>query len=53
MKIYLQALVFLLLAVPFVYMLYDVLRDLLLQTLRVIKRKAGPVLTSFLSSYSK
>lgn len=53
MEIYLQALVFLLLAIPFIYMLYDVTRDLLMQTVTVINRKARPIISSLISSYTK
>jgi len=44
MKTFLQAAVFIFLAIPFIYMFFDVLRELLLQAVAFYKKEARPKL---------
>jgi len=49
---FLKILVTLIIAVPFVYMFYDVTRDLLKKLYILVSEKAKPVLISILSIFS-
>lgn len=53
MKIYFQALIFILMAIPFLYMLYDVTRDLAGQAIRLVSRKARPIVNTLIGTYLK
>jgi len=44
----LQATVFTLIAIPFIYMAYDVTKDLSLKAVRVINNKVRPVVTTLI-----
>ena len=49
----LQAAVFTLLAIPFIYMAYDVTRDLSLKTVRLVNNKIRPGITMLIGMMSK
>jgi len=45
----LQALVFTLMAIPFIYMAFDVSRELSVQTVRFVNKKVRPGVTSLIN----
>ena len=51
MKQLFSTLVFLLIAVPFVYMTYDVTRDILRQGKEILAKKGRPVLQNILQMF--
>ena len=53
MELFFQGIVFLLLAIPFGYMLFDVTRDLFQQAVVVVSKKAKPFVSTIISSLSR
>ncbi|MHB2149828.1 hypothetical protein ACX8XP_12290 [Calditrichota bacterium LG25] len=51
MKTFFSTLVFVLLAIPFVYMAYDVARDILKQMKEIVARKGRPILQGILQMF--
>jgi len=52
MREIIQALVIIFLAIPFIYMIYDISRELLGQFYRLMGRKVKPVLSAVMSYLS-
>ena len=52
MKEFFSTLVFLLLAIPFVYMAYDVGRDILRQLKEMMRKKGRPLLHAILQMFA-
>jgi hypothetical protein len=48
-----QVLVFLALAAPFIYMAYDIIKDIIANIKQVLGEKAKPIVISIINSISK
>ncbi len=53
MKDFIQVLVVFILAIPFIYMAFDVVRDIVKESLRLLKRYGRPLIFGIFHAFSK